>query len=250
MGGITARMAPAGEAIDKALELAVQSVRDISAKLFGPWADEIALSFADSARVWRFRRAVSLLEKVKKIAADAGFEPQAVKPHLLLPILEGASLQGDEDLHTRWANLLANAAHPQIAENVLPSFPEVLRQLSPDEAQFLDNLFEEAEEPKHAPGAAMGSLGNIRDVILVGTDNRAESVPATRWDRFELIAADLVRLGMLHLATIGPTPSYQFVPVTPYGVSIQYKFTQFGRAFVQTCRAPQRLHEDQPTHSV
>ena len=43
-------------------------------------------------------------EKTASMIQDAGFTPQAVPLKLLFPILQGASLEDDEDLHTMWAS--------------------------------------------------------------------------------------------------------------------------------------------------
>jgi hypothetical protein len=41
---------------------------------------------------------------------DAGIDPQQVDLAVVFPLLEGASLQSDDDLIDRYAALLANAA--------------------------------------------------------------------------------------------------------------------------------------------
>ncbi len=41
---------------------------------------------------------------------DVGVNSQSVGDKLIVEILRGASLEDNEDLHTRWAALLANAA--------------------------------------------------------------------------------------------------------------------------------------------
>jgi len=79
-----------------------------------------------------------------KMAKDAGFTPQAVPIKLLFPLLEGASLEEDEDLHTLWAALLANAASPENEERVRPAFIATLRQLSRDEAELLNWVYTRA----------------------------------------------------------------------------------------------------------
>jgi Abortive infection alpha len=68
---------------------------------------------------------------------DAGFEPNVVPDKLLLPIFEGMSMEDDEDLHTMWAALLANAATPEGSESVRPGFAAILREMAPDEAKVL-----------------------------------------------------------------------------------------------------------------
>lgn len=43
---------------------------------------------------------------------DVGFAPEAVPIKLLFPLLEGAPLDENEDLHTMWVALLVNASDP------------------------------------------------------------------------------------------------------------------------------------------
>ena len=73
-----------------------------------------------------------------RIAEEAGFTPQAVPIKLLFPLLDGASLEEDEDLHTMWSRLLASAASPENTNRVRPAYIAVLRQLAPDELAILN----------------------------------------------------------------------------------------------------------------
>jgi hypothetical protein len=52
--------------------------------------------------------------------------------------LEGASLEEDDNLHTMWSALLANASSPDRASQIRPGYIAVLRQLAPDEAALLN----------------------------------------------------------------------------------------------------------------
>ena len=90
--------------------------------MLGPAADEVAEMWRDQVRVYRYGRQLKLLEKVEKMAQEAGFTPQAVPPKILFPLLEGASFEEDEDLHTMWAALLANAASTENVVKVRPGF--------------------------------------------------------------------------------------------------------------------------------
>jgi hypothetical protein len=51
-----------------------------------------------------------LFEKTAKMIEDAGVAPQPVEDKLVVEILRGASLEDNDELHTMWAALLANAA--------------------------------------------------------------------------------------------------------------------------------------------
>src|SRR5271170_1869463 len=91
-------------------------------RMLGPAADEVAEIWRDQVRVYRYGRQIKLLEKAERMAQEAGFTPQAVPPKILFPLLEGASFEDNEDLHTMWAALLANAASPHDAGKIRPGF--------------------------------------------------------------------------------------------------------------------------------
>src|ERR1700756_188385 len=91
-------------------------------RMLGPAADEVAEMWKDQVRMYRYERQLKCVEKAERMATEAGFSPKAVPIKLLFPLLEGASLEEDENLHTTWAALLANAASPTNAEKVRPEF--------------------------------------------------------------------------------------------------------------------------------
>ena len=82
------------------------------------------------------------MEKAERMAQEAGFTPQAVPPKILFPLLEGASLEDNEDLNTMWAALLANASREVTTDLVRPSFMELLRLMTPDVAKLINIAFD------------------------------------------------------------------------------------------------------------
>jgi len=52
---------------------------------------------------------LKLLEKAPRMADEAGVGLQAAPPKILFLLLVGASFEDNEDLHSMWAALLANA---------------------------------------------------------------------------------------------------------------------------------------------
>ncbi len=58
--------------------------------------------------------------------SEADVSPTSVPLRTLLPLLEGAALEEDDDLSTKWAALLANAATPNSPLAIYPSFPHAL----------------------------------------------------------------------------------------------------------------------------
>jgi hypothetical protein len=134
-------MSSDAELVKAFFDAAFEPAKDIANRLFGPVADELGAVLANPVRIFRLRQSVRLLQKVERICAEAGIDPKAVPLKTLLPILENASVEEEEDLHDRYANMLANAANP--AEGgVHPAFPEILRELSATEARFLDAVYE------------------------------------------------------------------------------------------------------------
>jgi hypothetical protein len=111
--------------------------------MLGPAADELAEMWRDKIRLYRYGNQIGCIEKAEKMAQDAGFTPRAVPPKLLFPLLEGVSFEDDEDMHTMWAALLANAASPDNADKVRPGFIATLKQMSPDEASLLAWMHEQ-----------------------------------------------------------------------------------------------------------
>src|SRR5580700_489102 len=101
-------------------------------KMLGPAADELAEMWRDQVRMYRYERQLKCVEKAEKMAEEAGFTPQAVPPKILFPLLEGASFEENEELHTMWAGLLADASFPENADKVRPGFLASLRQMAPD----------------------------------------------------------------------------------------------------------------------
>jgi hypothetical protein len=105
---------------------------EIVKRIVLPSADALGKRMAD--------RVERCFAKTAKMIEDAGVTPQPVEDKLVVEILRAASLEDNEDLHTMWAALLANAASPEDADNVRPGFIALLREMAPDEAALLTKV--------------------------------------------------------------------------------------------------------------
>ena len=123
----------------------------IAKRMLGPAADEFAEMMRDQVRLYRYRRQLSCVQKAAKMAEEGGFTPNEVPSKLLFPLLEGASFEENEDLHTMWAALLANASSPDWSDGVRPSYIALLRQMAPDEGVLLNWLYKDALRQKERP---------------------------------------------------------------------------------------------------
>jgi hypothetical protein len=132
-------------------------------RMLGPAADELAERWRDSVRLYRFGRQLECLKKAERMALEAGFTPQAVPIKLLFPLLEGASLEEDENLHDMWAALLSNAASPDNGNKVRPGFLATLTQMAPDEAAILNWMVELRTGPLAGPFNKPFSYGELME---------------------------------------------------------------------------------------
>jgi hypothetical protein len=92
-----------------------------------------------------------------------GREPKPVEPKVLLPLVQAASLESDPVLAEKWAALLANAADPAKRIAMHPSYADVLRQLSPLDAQVLQFIYSDHEL---ADDDVFSHVPTFQDVIL------------------------------------------------------------------------------------
>jgi hypothetical protein len=118
--------------IEKSLDLA----KDFLQKIIGPSVDELGLLFSDNVKLWRLKNQIRNLEKVKKIVEDGKIDIKQVNLKVLIPYLEGVSLEEDETLQDLWANLFTN--YIDTSKNLtINVYPNILKQLSTNEVTIL-----------------------------------------------------------------------------------------------------------------
>jgi len=228
---------------DDLTEIAKQTlepVGDLVKRIAGPLADEIGDSLALVARPYRIILSVKMFEKAQRMLKAAGISPHVIPPRLFLPMLENASIQDDEGLHTRWAALLANAAAS--SNLVYPSYIEILKQLAPEDAVLLDKLYDYCELKK---------TSRVTPWIE----------PVSQWEWQQRVAAgdnqqvpfnNLVRLGLIEVVYEIDTikvkvPRFDMTRYPGVEADAQgdlgdyYVFTDVAEAFVQACRPPRTI---------
>jgi len=122
---------------------AIEAAKELLEKLLGPAAEEAGLLLQDKVRVYRLRNQLAILGKAQDMLNSAGIDPKSVPLRVLVPLLDGAALEDDDNLATKWAALLANAAMQGSNVNLIPSFSNILSQLQPRDAAILDILNKE-----------------------------------------------------------------------------------------------------------
>lgn len=189
-------------------------------KFVGPAIEQCGLALGDSVAKWRITRSIRLWTRVQDNCEAAGIDPKTIKFPVFKDIVERASVEDDDDLQDRWANLLSNAADPRHEAAVLPAFPDILRQLSKQEANFLDELFEVSTNPNRfaTPPIEIAPVHyeNLRRLGLIIREHERR-VPTSA----------MLDARALHIS-LGLTPEELCF------------LSEFGMAFVSACRAPRR----------
>jgi hypothetical protein len=199
------------ELAKKGISAAVESAKEFLSKLAGPAAEEIGLLLQDQVKFYRFRSQLRILERAEEMLKKSGRTPKAVPYRTLLPILETGATEDDESLSIKWAALLANAAAEPESMASHPSFPRILSEIAPVEAQLLDVLL---------------SMDGEAGWNSFRTDFASDrQVSEGEIDRYY---GNLFRLGLIRIGSREGFPK-GVVSVSP-----------FGKAFLSACSPPER----------
>jgi len=161
-------------------------------------------------------RALAAAEKIKQSGLPERAYSEVGDP-LLCAILEGSALEDDQEMQRVWENLLATVLTDG-SPTVGRSFPQILRELEPNEARFLDALVGVDGDPVSGAAALSAiefelseeNLDNVERLNLIRY--RAEK-PSTWEDMRDLSRAS--RQG--------------------------FRLTPLGLGFVRACRGPNVL---------
>jgi len=181
------------------------------------------------------------LERAKQIGSKAvgylaavGREAQPVEEKVLYPLLQAAALESDQGLAEKWAALLANAADPMHHQSVQAGFVEVLRQLTPNDAQVLG----EAAVIQLHPSSPIS--GYIAVTLL------ARRFPSLTQEALLITTGNMARLGLcLSVSEQDVNRSRRSSPIAPrteystMGPGVDYiQLTPFCRAFLAAVKPP------------
>jgi hypothetical protein len=198
-----------------AMEVLFEPIKDLVQKVAGPPAQEIGLALREEVRQFRLKREVRLWTRAKEMLEEANIPPRQVPLKLLYPLIQNGGLEENDPLQDKWAALLANACEE--GNEVLPSFPEILKQITPVEAKFLDTAYDEIPDRGHGPKHP------IKEATLAAVTS--------------VVIGDLERLGLLdrHMESTQITASVNYHTFEPTN---HLFISSFGREFIRACRPP------------
>lgn len=188
----------------------------------------------DRLKFYRLELAVLLAEKTQKKLTERGVKDfRPVPPKVALPLIENATLEEDEHLHSLWANLLASALDNEHDE-VEKKFVSVLSEMSSEDAFTLESIYADWCNPELRKQVNIGHLNYGEGVR--GSDFYSE-ISVITLNRLGLVAPSYVGIKTYNppvhhdrYGEIGPSSDY----VKVYGDIGKVVVTEFGVAF---CKA-------------
>jgi hypothetical protein len=206
--------------IAEAAERSTREMRELMRDLLAPATRELGQYFADRMRIFRAPTAIEAMKIAHAKIEASALPKQPVEPRILVPALEGASLEEDQDLIVRWAGLIASAATNGEA---LPAFANILGQITPEEARMLDFIYDRAEP--------------VLDDQTAGVDKEdLRSASALDAEPYLVRIQNLHRLELIvQLTYAGLEPVRGF---RGWGSMGSVGLTALGESFVKACRGP------------
>lgn len=112
-----------------------------------PPAKELGGMLADKVVYYRFKTQVEILQKAKVLIDKYQITTQEVPTKFLANFLNYSSWEDNHEMKNRWATLLSNCAAEGTERDLFMSFPQLLNELSPLDAKFLDTIYDEVFFP-------------------------------------------------------------------------------------------------------
>lgn len=210
---------------------------DLVQRLAGPMADELGQMLGDKVRVYRVKNWINTVQKTGRLLREARLSANAVPPRLLLPIIESSSVEDNDSLQDLWAGLLATAS--QETDAVSPSFIETLKQLTPAEARYIDELYRSADDFRRARPSAECPIDPRKFSEHWGAP---AGVSAETFERLGLIQRDYnVKLdtrGARRRSFSTIDDAYDAIENIEPEIQYRFVFTKYAFAFLDACHGP------------
>ena len=177
---------------------------------------------------------------------------------VIIPLLQGASVQSDPTLQDRWANLMDSAIDQ--TEGYLPSFAQTLSEMSADEAHYLDRLLAFFSQPLDINTGLPFAMWPVEHWKLVEVydpkfrinfghaeywlhkDKMGDDDKATyaKLNHIELVIQDLIRLGIISRTEKAEAKDHYLLGQTPMpmkgsetALKTEYALTHYGVSFIR-----------------
>jgi len=210
---------------DKTITAGVQGNPDTIAKFFSGIVPDFIKDgvgiLSDQVKFWRWNNQVNIITKAQTKIDASGLDKKQIPLKVLVPIIENSSLEQDENMQDKWANMLANAATGNV--EISPNYAAILNELSPIEVSILDKIYQEVnKETDYQKRKNFQFDANKLKTMLDITEEKTD-----------LIIENLFRLNVLQ------SPAGQGVMLGDFPFALRttkiFEFTTLGYEFVKAC---------------
>jgi hypothetical protein len=210
----------------EAVEASTREVRELFCLFLKPAVSEIGMWLGDRVYIARERSLGKVLARAKADLDSAGIEIKPVQARVFLPLANACSLEEEEEMITRWSNLLVGAV---CGNPLLPSYVHLLSELSPEQARILDSI--------HTLQTDIGVQKLPEFPVMAVEMGHLRSISKLPQDTFGRIMENLSRLNLIRRRYPEETFTqsvYEFSGYDPYFVGT----TEFADDFLIACNRP------------
>jgi len=157
-----------------ALEKGLDMAKSFLGKLIMPAVEEVGLLAQDRVRLWRFKNQIRMLNKAEEVCRVNKIDPKTISLKVLVPLMEQASLEEDEEMQDRWAVLLSNLVDSEqnIESHV---FPYLLGQISKKEYNAIAKSVEIGNKSRRAIIEELQRLDNLNNFFSGSSKKGSEN---------------------------------------------------------------------------
>ncbi|KGK91176.1 hypothetical protein DP73_04885 [Desulfosporosinus sp. HMP52] len=123
--------------VAESVDSVTKELRQLIYEFLSPGTKGAGEYIADKVRYLRFMNSVRAMQKAKVILESMGVDNVHIELRNLVPLIEKCSLEEDDTLIDKWANLIASAV---VDKSFSPSYISILSSLSPIESLVLDTI--------------------------------------------------------------------------------------------------------------
>jgi hypothetical protein len=195
--------------IEKGLDLA----KEFLSKLISPTIDEVGLLISDNIKYLRFKNQVRILLKAKKYVENKNISIKEIPIKILVPLLENASLEDNEQLQDKWANMIVNMVDSE--SNVQNQvFPYILSQLSIDEYNELMKINKKENDFNEKFSELLTMIKILDDQFILKPETRKlkKEIDKIKQDGFELPIEEFEIANLIRLGLIRQLPPKIYIP--------------------------------------
>ena len=210
---------------DKSIKAGIKGDQDAIAKFFSGILPDFVKDgigiLSDQVKLWRWSNQINIIKKAQAKIEASGLSKKQIPLKVLVPIIQNSSLEQDENMQDKWANMLANAATGSV--EVSPNYAAILNELSPIEVVILDKIYQEVNKEADY---------QKRKALQFDTSKLKSMLNVTE-EKMDLIIENLFRLNVLQ------SPAGQGVMLGKFPFALRttkiFEFTTLGYEFVRAC---------------